>query len=108
MAHRDNCLNFVRAVPGWPGQSQHCLVQLEELLYLRQCETQFLVSLNKDHALEISRLVRTVTRSSSRRSRQQTFSLVKPDCLDIYLRAASQLTDMHLNTVNIIPENMAR
>jgi hypothetical protein len=80
---------------------------LEKLLYLRQRETQFLVSLNKDHALEIARLVRTVTRRSSRRPRQQTFSLVKPDCLNIYLRASGQLTDVHLNTVNVIPENMA-
>jgi hypothetical protein len=27
--------------------------------------------------------------------------------LNIYLRASGQFTDMHLNTVNVIPENMA-
>lgn len=106
--HRDDRLDFMRLPARGPRQSHYPPMDFEKLLDLRQGKTKLLIALDEDHAFEISRIIATVPRRSSRRSRQQALPLVKPDRLNVDMRAASQLSDMHFPPLNPAPENKAR
>ena len=70
-------------------------MQLHKLLYLRQRETQLLISSDKSYSLKITLPVAAVSRGSPRRFRQKALSLIESNRLQVYARITGQLPSAH-------------
>src|SRR5438270_11158660 len=101
-AHADNCLNLFHIPPQRPANSAQGTVDVQEFFDLRESKPKLLIAFDEDNALEIARLVKSIASGASHRSRQQRLPLIEADCLDVYIRAPSKLSNVHALLLHFI------